>query len=137
MDIERNGTQAVGLGDQGHFTGTVRVESLFQAHAPARTVGARVTFDAGARTAWHSHPLGQILIVTAGTGFVQAEGGPVEEIHIGDVIWTAPGEKHWHGASAKAAMTHLAIMEQHEGMTVRWMDPVSDEEYARATRQTA
>jgi len=136
MDIQRNGTQPSARGDHGHFSGTVRIEMLFQAHAPARTVGGRVTFEAGARTAWHSHPLGQILIVTSGTGLVQAQGGPVEEIHVGDVIWTAPGEKHWHGASPDAAMTHLAIMEQHEGVTVEWMDPVTDEEYGRVARRT-
>ena len=131
MEITRNGTQPSGKGPADWFTGTVRVDPLFQPKAPARTVGASVTFEPGARTAWHTHPLGQTLIVTAGCGWVQREGGPVEEIKPGDVVWLPPGLKHWHGATATTAMTHIAIQEQLDGKTVDWLEKVSDEQYRR------
>ena len=131
MEITRNGTQPSGKGPTDWFTGTVRVDPLFQPKAPARTVGASVTFEPGARTAWHTHPLGQTLIVTAGCGWVQREGGPVEEIKPGDVVWLPPGLKHWHGATATTAMTHIAIQEQLDGKTVDWLEKVSDEQYRR------
>jgi quercetin dioxygenase-like cupin family protein len=115
-----------------YFTGTVRIDPLFQANDPARAVGASVTFEPGSRTAWHTHPLGQILIVTFGCGLAQHWDGPVEEIHPGDVVWFPPGEKHWHGATATTAMTHIAIQEQIAGMTVDWMEKVSDEQYQRS-----
>ena len=129
MQITRSGSQPSGKGPSEYFTGLVRVDPLFQAPDPARVSGASVTFEPGARTAWHTHPLGQTLIVTAGFGRVQREGGPVEEIHSGDVIWFPPGEKHWHGASPATAMTHIAIQEQLDGKTVEWMEQVSDEQY--------
>jgi len=132
MDIKRVGTQASSKGPADWFTGVVRVDPLFQAPAPARVSGASVTFEPGARTAWHTHPLGQTLIVTAGTGWVQLEGGPVQNIHPGDVVWFAPGEKHWHGATATTAMTHIAIQESLDGKVVDWMEHVSDEEYLKA-----
>ena len=131
MEITRNGTQPSGKGPADWFTGTVRVDPLFQPKAPARTVGASVTFEPGARTAWHTHPLGQTLIVTAGCGWVQREGGPVEEIKPGDIVWFPPGLKHWHGATATTAMTHIAIQEQLDGKTVDWLEKVSDEDYRR------
>ena len=134
MEIKRNGSEPSTRGAPEYFTGTVRVDSLFQATAPARAVGASVTFEPGARTAWHSHPLGQILIVTAGSGLVQRRGGPTEEIRPGDVVWIPPGEKHWHGATSTTAMTHIAIQEQLDGKTVDWMEKVSDEEYRMAQR---
>jgi quercetin dioxygenase-like cupin family protein len=127
MEIKRNGSQPSGNGPAEYFSGTVRIDPLFQAHDPARTVGASVTFEPGARTAWHTHPLGQTLIVTAGSGRAQRWGGPVEEIRPGDVISFPPGEKHWHGASATTAMTHIAIQELLDGKTVDWMEKVSDE----------
>ena len=129
MDIKRSGTQPSGTGSADYFNGSVRIDPLFQAPAPARVVGASVTFEPGARTAWHTHPLGQTLIVTAGCGWAQREGGPVEEIRPGDVIWFAPGEKHWHGATSKTGMTHFAIQEALDGKTVDWMEKVSDEQY--------
>ena len=129
MEIKRNGSQPSGKGPAEYFTGTVRVDPLFRTSAPARTVGASVTFEPGARTAWHTHPLGQTLIVIAGCGRVQRWGDPIEEIRPGDVVWFAPGEKHWHGAAATTAMTHIAIQEQHEGKTVDWLEAVSDEQY--------
>jgi len=129
MDIKRSGSQPSGKGPAEYFTGTVRVDPLFRTSAPARTVGASVTFEPGARTAWHTHPLGQTLIVIAGCGRVQRWGDPIEEIRPGDVVWFAPGEKHWHGAAATTAMTHIAIQEQHEGKTVDWLEAVSDEQY--------
>jgi quercetin dioxygenase-like cupin family protein len=129
MDIKRSGTQPSGTGSADYFTGSVRIDPLFHAPNPARVVGASVTFEPGARTAWHTHPLGQTLIVTAGCGWVQREGGPVEEIRPGDVIWFAPGEKHWHGATSKTGMTHFAIQEALDGKTVDWMEKVSDEQY--------
>ena len=129
MDIKRNGSQPSGKGPAEYFTGAVRIDPLFEAPDPARAVGASVTFEPGARTAWHSHPLGQTLIVTAGCGRVQRWGGPIEEIRPGDVIWFPPGEKHWHGAAPTTAMTHIAIQEQLDGKTVDWMEKVSDEQY--------
>ena len=129
MEIKRIGSRPSGKGSSQYFTGVVRVDPLFDAPDPARVVGASVTFEPGARTAWHTHPLGQTLIVTAGCGRVQREGGPVEEIRPGDVVWIPPGEKHWHGASPTTAMTHIAIQEKLDGKTVDWMEPVSDEQY--------
>jgi quercetin dioxygenase-like cupin family protein len=133
MDIKRIGSQASDKGPSEWFTGTVRIDPLFQAPAPAHVRCASVTFEPGARTAWHTHPLGQTLIVTAGCGWVQRDGGPVDEIHPGDVVWFPPGEKHWHGATAMTAMTHIAIQEQLDGKTVEWMEKVSDEQYSRVT----
>ena len=129
MQITRSGSQPSGKGPSEYFTGAVRVDPLFQAPTPARVSGASVTFEPGARTAWHTHPLGQTLIVTAGCGRVQREDGPIEEIHPGDVIWFPPGEKHWHGASPTTSMTHLAIQEQLDGKAVDWLEKVSDEQY--------
>ena len=129
MQITRSGSQPSGKGPAEYFTGVVRVDPLFQAPNPARVSGASVTFEPGARTAWHTHPLGQTLIVTAGSGWVQREGGSIEEIHPGDVIWFPPGEKHWHGASPSTAMTHIAIQEQLNGKAVDWLQKVSDEQY--------
>ncbi len=131
MDIKRLGTQPSGKGPVEYFTGTVRVDPLFQAPDPARVAGASVTFEPGARTAWHTHPLGQTLIVISGVGRAQRWGGPIEEIRPGDVIWFAPGEKHWHGASPATAMKHLAVQERLEGRTVDWLEQVSDEQYGR------
>src|SRR5439155_25685245 len=129
MEITRNGSQPSSKGPAEWFTGAVRIDPLFQATAPARAAGASVTFEPGARTAWHTHPLGQTLIVTAGSGLVQRWGGPIEEIRPGDVIWFAPGEKHWHGASPTTAMTHVAIQEKLDGKAVDWMEHVTDEQY--------
>ena len=129
MDITRSGSQPSGKGPVEYFTGAVRIDPLFQAPDPARAVGASVTFEPGARTAWHSHPLGQTLIVTAGCGRAQRWDGPIEEIRPGDVIWFSPGEKHWHGATPTTAMTHIAIQEQLDGKTADWMEKVSDEQY--------
>ncbi len=129
MEIRPNGSQPSGKGPAEWFTGTVRVDPLFQAADPARVSGASVTFEPGARTAWHTHPLGQTLIVTAGCGWAQREGGPVEEIRPGDVVWFPPGEKHWHGATATTAMTHIAIQAALNGSPVAWMKHVNDEEY--------
>jgi quercetin dioxygenase-like cupin family protein len=116
-------------GPEDWFTGTVRIDPLFDAQDPARAAGASVTFEPGARTAWHTHPLGQRLIVTAGCGLIQSWGGPIETIRPGDVICCTPGEKHWHGATAKTAMTHIAIQEQLDGKLVEWMEKVTDEQY--------
>ena len=129
MDIKRIGSQPSGKGPTEYFTGTVRVDPLFQAPNPARVAGASVTFEPGARTAWHTYPLGQTLIVTAGCGRAQSWGGPIEEIRPGDVIWFPPGEKHWHGATSTTAMSHIAIQEQLDGKTVDWLEKVSDEQY--------
>lgn len=129
MDIKRNGTQASVQGPSDWFTGTVRIDPLFDRTDPARVSGASVTFEPGARTAWHTHPLGQTLIVTAGFGRVQREGGPIEEIRPGDVVWFAPHEKHWHGAAPATAMTHIAIQEKLDGKAVEWLEHVSDEQY--------
>jgi quercetin dioxygenase-like cupin family protein len=129
MDIKRSGSQPSGTGPADWFTGTVRIDPLFTAPDPARVGGALVTFEPGARTAWHTHPLGQTLIVTAGSGWVQRDGGPIETIHSGDVIWFPPGEKHWHGATATTAMSHIAIQEKQDGKYVDWLNHVTDEEY--------
>jgi len=129
MDIKRTGSQPSRKGPAEWFTGTVRIDPLFAAPAPARVSGASVTFEPGARTAWHTHPLGQTLIVTAGLGRVQREGSPIEEIRPGDVVWFSPGEKHWHGASPTTAMTHIAIAEAQNGKVVDWMEHVSDAQY--------
>jgi quercetin dioxygenase-like cupin family protein len=129
MEIKRAGSQASTRGPAEYFTGTVRVDPLFAAPDPARVAGAHVTFEPGARTAWHTHPLGQTLIVTSGFGRAQHWGGPVEEIRPGDVIWFAPGEKHWHGAAPTTAMTHIAIQEKLEGKFVEWLEQVTDQQY--------
>jgi quercetin dioxygenase-like cupin family protein len=129
VEIKKGGSQPSGKGPADYFTGTVRIDPLFSAPAPARVVSASVTFEPAARTAWHSHPLGQTLVVTAGCGRAQRWGGPVEEIRPGDVIWFAPGEKHWHGASATTSVTHIAIQEQLDGKTAEWVEQVSDEQY--------
>jgi quercetin dioxygenase-like cupin family protein len=129
MEIKRSGSQPSGKGPTDWFTGTVRVDPLFTAPEPARVVGASVTFEPGARTAWHTHPLGQTLIVISGLGRAQRESGPIEEIRPGDIVWFAPGEKHWHGASPAVAMTHLAIQEKLDGKTVDWLEKVTDEQY--------
>lgn len=129
MYIKRNGSQPSGKGSVEWFTGTVRVDPLFTSVEPGRANGASVTFEPGSRTAWHSHPLGQTLIVTAGCGRAQRWGGPVEEIRPGDVIWFPPGEKHWHGAAPTTAMTHIAIQERLDGKVVDWMEHVSGEQY--------
>jgi len=129
MDIKRSGSQASGKGPGDWFNGAVRIDPLFQAIAPTRTAGNAVTFEPGARTAWHTHPLGQLLIVTAGCGRVQREGGPVEEIRPGDVVRFEPGEKHWHGATPTTAMTHIAIQEALDGKAVDWLEHVSDAQY--------
>ncbi|MGV3721071.1 MAG: (R)-mandelonitrile lyase [Actinomycetota bacterium] len=129
MDIKRSDSRSSGDGPAEYFSGSVRVEPLFQAPEPARVVGASVTFQPGARTAWHTHPLGQTLIVTSGLGLAQRWGGPIEEIRPGDVVWFPPQEKHWHGAAPTTAMTHLAIQEQLEGKTVEWLEKVTDEQY--------
>ena len=131
MEIRRIGTQASTKGPTDWFTGTVRIDPLFQAPAPARVQGVSVTFEPGARTAWHTHPLGQTLIITAGCGWVQRDGEPIEEARPGDVIWFPPGEKHWHGATPTTAMTHIAIQEQLDGKAVDWMEKVSEEQYHR------
>ncbi len=131
MEIKRRGSQPPREGPADWFTGTVRIEPLFEAPAPARVRGARVTFEPGARTAWHTHPLGQTLIITEGCGRAQRAAGPIEELRPGDVVWFAPNEKHWHGATPAAAMTHLAIQEALEGEVVNWMEQVSDEEYEK------
>ena len=129
MEIKRSGSQQSSRGPADYFTGTVRIDPLFEAPAPARVRGASVTFEPGARTAWHTHPLGQTLIVIAGCGRAQREGGPTEEIRPGDVIWISPGEKHWHGAAPTTAVTHIAIQEALDGKAVEWMEKVSDENY--------
>ena len=131
MDIKRSGSQPSRKGPAEYFTGTVRIDPLFQAADPARAVGASITFEPGARTAWHTHPLGQTLIVTAGSGRAQRWAGPIEDIRPGDVISFAPGEKHWHGATATTAMTHIAIQERFGGKTVDWMEKVSNEQYGQ------
>jgi quercetin dioxygenase-like cupin family protein len=129
MDITRVGSLPSMQGPADWFTGTVRMDSFFQAPDPARVTGASVTFEPGARTAWHTHPLGQTLLITSGLGRVQREGGPIEEVRPGDVVWFPPHEKHWHGASPTTAMTHLAIQESLDGKTVDWLEKVSDEQY--------
>ena len=135
--VTRAAAQTSRPGPAENFTGSVRVEQQFQAAAPGRTSGARVTFDAGARTAWHSHPLGQTLIVTSGVGRVQRWGDPVEEIHPGDIVWIPPGQKHWHGASPAGGMSHIAIGEQLDGKSVDWMEKVTDAQYGAPVRGSA
>jgi len=130
MDIKRAGSRPSGKGPVDWFTGAVRMDPLMDAPEPARVMGASVTFEPGARTAWHTHPLGQHLIVTAGMGWVQRWGGAKEEIRPGDVVWILPGEKHWHGATAMTGMTHIAVQEKLDGKAVEWMEQVSDEQYA-------
>jgi quercetin dioxygenase-like cupin family protein len=129
MKITRSGSTPSGKGPADWFTGTVRIDPLLQTEAPARLSGATVTFEPGARTAWHTHPLGQTLVVTAGFGRVQREGGPVEEIRPGDVVWFPPGERHWHGASPATAMTHVALQEALDGKVVDWLEHVTDDQY--------
>jgi quercetin dioxygenase-like cupin family protein len=135
MKITRSGAQSSAKGPDDWFTGTVRIDPLFTAPAPARAAGAAVTFEPSARTAWHTHPLGQTLIVTFGLGRVQRNGGPVEEIRPGDVVWFEPGEKHWHGASPTTAMQHIAIQEALDGKAVEWLEHVTDEQYAATPNQ--
>jgi quercetin dioxygenase-like cupin family protein len=129
MDITRAGSVPSSRGPAEYFTGTVRIDPLFSPPEPARAAGALVTFEPGARTAWHTHPFGQTLVVTAGCGWAQREGGPVEEIRPGDVVWFPPGEKHWHGATATTAMSHIAVQEKRDGSPVTWMEQVSEAEY--------
>jgi len=131
VTVTRVGSQPSAPGPEAYFTGPVRIDAPFKGSGDARIGGATVTFSPGARTAWHTHPLGQTLIVTAGLGLAQREGGPVEEIRPGDVVWFEPGEKHWHGASPTVGMTHIAIQEQKDGRVVDWLEPVSDEDHAR------
>jgi len=132
MEIKRSGSQTSQKGPQEYFTGNVRIDPLFQAREPARASGASVTFEPGARSAWHTHPLGQTLIVTAGCGWTQCWGGPVEEIRSGDVIWCPPGVKHWHGATLTTGVTHIAVQEAQNGRVVDWLEKVSDEQYRRS-----
>ncbi len=132
MEIKRSGTQPSAKGPAETFSGNVRIDPLFRATEPARTMGAYVTFEPGARSAWHTHPLGQLLIVTAGCGLVQSAGGPAEVIRPGDVVRCPPGEKHWHGATATTGMTHIAIVEELNGKGVDWLEKVSDEDYEAA-----
>lgn len=131
MEIKPAGSQGSSKGRAEWFAGNVRIDPLFEAPSPARVRGASVTFDPGARTAWHTHPLGQTLIVTAGAGWAQSEGGPIKEIRPGDVVWFAPNEKHWHGATPNAAMTHIAIQEALDGKAVEWLEHVTDQQYKR------
>ena len=134
MNIKRSGSQPSAKGPADYFTGTVRIDAPFNGSSPARVGGATVTFEPAARTAWHTHPLGQTLIVLSGLGRVQREGGPVEDIRPGDIVWFEPGEKHWHGASPSAAMTHVAIAEALDGKVVDWMEKVSDADYGAEIR---
>jgi len=131
MDIRRAGSQHSNIGSADWFTGMVRIDPLFEPREPARVRCASVTFEQGARTAWHTHPLGQTLIITSGLGWAQRDGGPIEEIRSGDVIWFAPNEKHWHGATPTTAMTHIAIQEALDGKVVEWMEKVSEQQYQR------
>jgi quercetin dioxygenase-like cupin family protein len=131
MQIARAGSQPSSEGSPDYFTGTVRIDPLFRTPDPARVSGASVTFEPGARTAWHTHPLGQTLIITAGLGWVQREGGPIEEVRPGDVVWFPPGLKHWHGATPTTAMTHIAIQESLNEKNVDWMEKVTDQQYAK------
>ena len=131
MEITRIGSQPSSKGPQEWFTGAVRIDPLFQPNEARRAAAATVTFEPGARTAWHTHPLGQTLIVLAGCGWVQRHSGPIEEIHPGDVVWISPGEKHWHGATPTTAMTHIATQENLNGKVVDWMEKVSDEQYKK------
>ncbi len=134
ITLTRSGSQPSGKGPVEYFAGTVRTDPLFQPPAPARVRGVSVTFEPSARTAWHTHPLGQTLIVTAGCGLVQSWGGPIEKIRPGDVVWIPPGQKHWHGATVTTAMTHIAIVEQLDGKSVEWMEKVNDEQYQAGSR---
>jgi quercetin dioxygenase-like cupin family protein len=134
MEIRRSGSQASGKGPAEYFSGTVRIDPIIEAPAPARVRAASVTFEPGARTAWHTHPLGQTLVVTAGCGWVQREAGPIEEIRPGDVVWFSPGEKHWHGATSTNAMTHIALAEALNGKSVDWMEHVTDAQYLNSGR---
>ena len=129
IEIKRNGSRPSSKGSPDWFTGSVRVDPLFQAPDPARAGAGAVTFEPGARTNWHTHPLGQTLIITSGLGWVQRDGGPIEEVRPGDVVWFPPGLKHWHGATLTTGMTHIAIQESLEGKNVDWMEKVSDEQY--------
>jgi quercetin dioxygenase-like cupin family protein len=129
MEIRRAGSQSSSKGPNDWFTGAVRIDPVFDAPGPARVACASVTFEPGARTAWHTHPLGQTLIVTAGSGLAQRWGGAIEQIRPGDVVWFPPGEKHWHGASPETAITHIAIQERQDGRAVEWMEKVSDQQY--------
>jgi quercetin dioxygenase-like cupin family protein len=131
MEITRSGSQPSRTPPADYFTGTVRLDPLFPVREPARMSAASVTFEPGARTAWHTHPLGQALIITAGFGWIQREGGPIEEVRPGDVVWFPPGLKHWHGATPTTAMTHIAILETLDGKNVDWMEKVSDEQYRK------
>jgi quercetin dioxygenase-like cupin family protein len=131
MDITRSGSQPSRRPPAEYFTGAVRLDPLFQAPEPARVSASYVTFEPGARTAWHTHPLGQTLIVTFGCGWVQREGSPIEEIRPGDVVWFAPGEKHWHGATPTTALTHIAVQEALDGKNVDWLEKVSDAQYRK------
>jgi quercetin dioxygenase-like cupin family protein len=131
MEIKRSGSQPSRKGPAEYFTGAVRVDPLFQAGDPVRVSGGQVTFEPGARTAWHTHPLGQTLLITSGLGWVQHEGGPIEEVRPGDVVWFPAGLKHWHGATPTTAMTHIAITESRDGKNVDWMEKVSDEQYRK------
>jgi len=131
MSISRSGTRATRSGPGEYFTGTVRIEPLVDAAEPARIMAASVTFEPGARTAWHTHPLGQTLIVMAGRGWIQRLGGAIEEINVGDVVWFPPGEKHWHGATATTGMTHIAIVEKLNGKSAEWMEQVTEEQYRK------
>jgi quercetin dioxygenase-like cupin family protein len=133
MQIKRSGSQPSAKGPEQTFTGNVRVDPLFQSREPWRTMGAYVTFEPGARSAWHKHPLGQVLIVTSGCGLVQSDGEPAQVIRAGDVVWCPPGEKHWHGAAATTAMTHIAIVEELNGKGVEWLEKVTDAEYKAAS----
>lgn len=131
MEITRIGTQPSGKGPDDWFTGSVRIDPLFQPNEYRRSAAATVTFEPGARTAWHTHPLGQTLIIVSGVGWVQKEGDPVEEVHPGDIVWFAPNEKHWHGASPNTAMTHIAIQEQLNSKVVDWMEKVTNDQYCK------
>ena len=131
IKITRSGSQQPSKGPAEYFTGSVQVQPLFPAHDPSRTSGGKVTFEPGARSAWHTHPLGQVLIVTEGTGWIQQWGGPIEEIRKGDVIWIPAGVKHWHGATPNTAMTHVAIQEELNGKAVEWMEKVTDQQYRK------
>ena len=135
MELRKNGSQPSARGPAEYFTGTVRIDQLFKAPAPSRSSGAYVTFEPGARSNWHTHPLGQTLICTAGCGYVQSEGDPVRVIRPGDVVWCPPNEKHWHGASSSTAMTHIAIQEELNGKVVDWMERVTDEQYNAAREE--
>jgi len=135
MQITKAGSKPSVKGPEDWFTGSVRIDPLFESNDARRGASANVTFEPGARTAWHTHPLGQTLIVTAGSGWIQREGGPIEQIYPGDVVWFEPGEKHWHGATATTGMTHIAIQENLDGKVVDWMEKVSDEQYSGRNKE--